>query len=66
MSAWPIPISLQGAPAQARAHFFPALTRTHQLVRSACGRKSNPGFAAPARRGMHRCSVCRAAIKAKG
>lgn len=60
---WQVPISLQGHAAQARAHFFPAVRRTYQLVRSACGRKFNPGFARPAKRGMHRCCVCREAIR---
>jgi hypothetical protein len=63
MRLWQVPVSLQGQLAQARAHFFPALARTHLLVRAACGRKFNPGFAKPARRGQHRCCVCREAIR---
>ena len=63
MRVWQIPVSLQGSGILGRAHFFLSATRKHFLVRAACGRRFNPGFAVRAKRGMYRCAFCRGAIR---
>lgn len=53
--AWQLPIS--GMHAAYRLHWFEVSESTAVLVRAACGRKFNPGFAE--RRGsLPRCSTC--------
>ena len=63
MKSWQIPVSLQGHENTARAHYFLQAPRKHFLTRAACGRRFNPGFAQPAKRGMYRCAFCRGRIR---
>jgi len=63
MPRWQIPLSLQGSGVLSRAHFFHASPRKTRLWPAPCGRKFNPGFAQPAKRGMYRCQACRERIR---
>lgn len=57
--AWQLPVSSHflSPGTGRRLHFFEAGERTDLLVRAACGRMFNPGFAEGSR-GVRRCGAC--------
>lgn len=59
--AWQVPISVENR----IAHYFPRIPDTSVMVRAACGRSFNPGFAAPLTEQDRHCSVCEQRLSAR-